>query len=359
MLTMQKEQQSALITGIRGQDAAFLAHLLLREGYLVYGLDRRSGESSFWRLRELGIEQDVAIVHADLTEYHAVKKAISGIRPSLIFNLAAQSFVKASFDNPFTTIDVNTIGLLNILESVRELGMVDTRIYQASTSELFGIPLEVPQRETTPFYPRSPYGVSKLAAHWLAVNYRESYGMFCCCGILFNHESELRGEEFVTRKIAKGVAEIALGKRKNPIVLGNLDAMRDWGYAGDFVKAMYKILTADKPADYVVATGKTISVREFVEIAFNTVGKHIVWDKTKDGYDIGLCDGSIVVETSAEFYRPAEVSLLRGDYSKIKEELSWSPECDVVELAQRMVQADIERLQSGTCNMRRLVNNYV
>jgi len=335
---------TALITGIRGQDACMLTKLLVDHGYTVYGIDRRSGEASYWRLREEGVLDSVSVIYADLTEYHAVKRALEQVRPDLLFNLAAQSFVQASFNNPFTTLNVNTIGLMNILEAVRELKL-GTRIYQASTSELFGKPLQVPQSETTPFYPRSPYGVSKLAAHWMAVNYREAYNMFCSCGILFNHESEYRGEEFLTRKVTKGVAEFVTGKRTEPIQVGNLESCRDWGYARDYVEAMYLMLTADSPEDFVIATGKTYSVKDFITLAFAAGNIPIEWGED-EGLPVAVnAQHGIVVRTSPEFYRPAEVDLLLGDPAKARERLGWSASHSLEELIDIMVSKDIARLK--------------
>lgn len=336
--------ENVIITGIRGQDGVLLASLLLRKGYDVWGVDRRSGESSYWRLREEGIFNKVRIVHADLTDFYAIRDAIRTIQPSMIFNLAAQSFVAASFANPYSTINTNQIGLLNILEAVKDINR-SIRVYQASTSELFGVPMEVPQRETTPFYPRSPYGIAKLGAHWLAVNYRESYDMFCCCGILFNHESEYRGEEFVTRKITSGVARIVSGTQRSPIVLGNLDAKRDWGYARDYVEAMYRMMVADDPDDYVVATGRTHTIREFATMAFAAAGIEVSWEREgKVERAISPTHG-VVVETSDEFKRPAEVSLLCGDASKIRDKLGWTPSCSLEAMITLMVDADMRRIQ--------------
>lgn len=336
-------KQKALITGIRGQDGTLLASHLLEKGYEVHGLDRRSGEPG-WRLIEEGILGRIHIHHADLTEYHAVKRVLRTVQPTHIFNLAAQSFVHASFDIPFTTLDVNTTGLLNILEAVRELKL-DSRLYQASTSELYGLTQEIPQNEKTPFYPRSPYGISKLAAHWLVINYRESYEISCCAGILFNHESEYRGEEFVTRKVTKAVAEFATGIRRDPIVLGNLDAKRDWGYARDYVEAMERMINNPKPTEYVVATGTTTTVRKFVEHAFGYIGKEISWEEAGD-MTLGIDQhGTVVVKTDPVFLRPAEVPTLVGDATRIRTELGWEPKTLVIELIEKMVVSDIRRLE--------------
>ncbi|MGC9023035.1 MAG: GDP-mannose 4,6-dehydratase, partial [Dissulfurimicrobium sp.] len=266
----------ALITGIRGQDGAYLAKLLLEKGYEVYGADRRSGDSSNWRLKELGIESHVKIVYMDLLELTNILRTIEKIKPDEVYNLAAQSFVKVSFDQPILTADIDAMGVLRLLEALRTYNP-SARFYQASTSEMFGRVQEVPQSEKTPFYPRSPYGVSKLFAHWMTVNYRESYGMFACSGILFNHESPFRGLEFVTRKITHAIAQIKRG-RLDKVVVGNLDSKRDWGYAPEYVNAMWRMLQQESPDDYVIATGETHTVREWIECAFKAVEYEIAWE---------------------------------------------------------------------------------
>ena len=259
-------KKTALITGIRGQDGGYLAKMLLEKGYEVYGADRRSGETGFWRLKELAIYEDVKIVYMDLLELTNVMKIIEKVKPDEVYNLAAQSFVQASFDQPLLTSDINSLGVLRLLESLRVI-QPDAKFYQASTSEMFGKVEHSPQTEATPFHPRSPYGVSKLFGHWITVNYRESYGMFCCSGLLFNHESPLRGLEFVTRKISYSVGRILYGLQ-NKVVLGNVDAKRDWGYAPEYVEAMHLMLQQSNPDDYLIATGESHSIREFAELAF-------------------------------------------------------------------------------------------
>ncbi|MCM8807770.1 MAG: GDP-mannose 4,6-dehydratase [candidate division WOR-3 bacterium] len=337
-------KKKALITGIRGQDGAYLAKLLIEKGYEVYGADRRSGDSGFWRLKELGVDKDVKVIYMDLLELTNIMRVIEKIKPDEVYNLAAQSFVQASFEQPILTSDINAMGVLRLLEALR-LIKPDVKFYQASTSEMFGKVQEIPQTEKTPFYPRSPYGVSKLFAHWITVNYRESYKMFACSGISFNHESPLRGLEFVTRKITYGVARIKYGLQ-DKIILGNLDAKRDWGYAKEYVEAMWLILQQNEPDDYVLATGETHSVREFVEKAFELVGYEIIW--TGEGKEVKGIDkrsGKVVVETSPEFYRPAEVDSLIGDPKKAKEKLGWIPKTKFEELVQIMVEADIKRVE--------------
>jgi len=333
----------ALITGIRGQDGAYLARLLLEKGYEVYGADRRSGDSSFWRLKELGIEKDVKIRYMDLLELTNIMREIERIKPDEVYNLAAQSFVHASFEQPLLTADIDAMGVLRILEVLRAI-KPDTRFYQASTSEMFGKAQAIPQNEKTPFYPRSPYAVSKLFGHWICVNYRESYNMFNCSGILFNHESPLRGIEFITRKLSSGVAKIKYGLQ-DKIVLGNLDSRRDWGYAPEYVEAMWLMLQQPEPDDYVIATGETHSVREFIEFAFKYAGFDIIWKgKGIEEKGIDKKTGRTMVEVSSEFFRPAEVEVLLGDYSKAKEKLGWQPKMKFEELVRIMVEADLKRM---------------
>lgn len=335
--------KKALITGIRGQDGAYLTRLLLEKGYKVYGADRRSGDMNFWRLKELGIERDVEIRYIDLLELTNIMREIERIKPDEVYNLAAQSFVHTSFEQPILTADIDAIGVLRILEVLRTL-KADTKFYQASTSEMFGKVQAIPQNEKTQFYPRSPYGVSKLFGHWITVNYRESYGMFTCSGILFNHESPLRGFEFVTRKITHGVAMIKHGYQQK-IVLGNLDSKRDWGFAPEYVEAMWLMLQQAEPDDYVVATGETHSIREFVEGAFRSIGIEIEWSGKEDnekGADRQT--GRVVIEVSPEFYRPAEVELLIGDYRKARKRLGWIPKTTFENIVQIMVEADLRRI---------------
>jgi GDPmannose 4,6-dehydratase len=341
--------KTALITGIRGQDGAYLARLLLEKGYRVYGADRRSGDSSYWRLKELGIEKDVEIIYMDLLEYTNIIDTIKKIKPDEVFNLSAQSFVKVSFEQPLLTAEVDAMGVLRLLEAVRHFSP-GSRFYQASTSEMFGKVQEIPQTEKTPFYPRSPYGVSKLFAHWITVNYRESYGMFACSGILFNHESPLRGLEFVTRKITHSVARIKY-RLQDKLILGNLDSRRDWGYAPEYVEAMWLMLQQAEPDDYVVATGETHSVREFVENAFAVAGIEIEWEGEGVGErGIDRSNGRVVVEISEQYSRPAEVELLMGDPSKAKQTLGWHPKTTFKELVRLMTESNQER--TSLCYLR-------
>lgn len=336
----------ALVTGIRGQDAAYLAKFLLEKGYEVWGADRRSGDSSNWRLKELGIEKDVKIVYMDLLELTNIMRTIDKIKPDEIYNLAAQSFVGVSFEKPFLTTEIDAVGVLRILEAIRTL-KPNTKFYQASTSEMFGKVQEIPQNEKTPFYPRSPYGVAKLFGHWITVNYRESFNLFACSGILFNHESPLRGVEFVTRKITYSLAGIKYGLQ-DKLVLGNLDAKRDWGYAKEYVEGMWLMLQQEEPDDYVLATGETHTVREFVERAAEIAGFKIEWEgEGVNTKGIDKNTGKIIVEVSPEFYRPAEVDILIGDYSKAKEKLGWEPKTKFDKLVEIMMEADLKRVKNG------------
>jgi GDPmannose 4,6-dehydratase len=336
----------ALITGIRGQDGAYLAKLLLEKGYEVYGADRRSGEGGFWRLKELGIEKDVKIVYMDLLEFTNILRTIEKIKPDEIYNLAAQSFVAASFEQPILTSDINSLGTLRLLEVIRTV-KPDTKFYQASTSEMFGKAKTLPLNEESYFYPRSPYAVSKLFAHWITVNYREAYNIFACSGILFNHESPLRGTEFITRKVSLAVARIKYGKQ-DKLVVGNLDAKRDWGYAPEYVYGMYLMLQNDKPEDFVLATGEAHSVREFIEEAFRVAGFEIYWEgKGLEEKGRDAKTGKVLVEVSPEFYRPAEVDVLLGDYSKAKKILGWEPKTTFKELVRIMVEEDLRRVKDG------------
>ena len=337
-------RKKALITGIRGQDGAYLSKLLLEKGYDVYGVDRRSGDSSFWRLKDLGIEKDVKILYMDLLELTNIMRTIEKTKPDEIYNLAAQSFVQASFEQPLLTADIDAMGVLRLLEALRTI-KPDTKFYQASTSEMFGLVQEIPQKESTPFYPRSPYAVAKLFSHWMVVNYRESYNMFACSGILFNHESPLRGLEFVTRKITYGIAKIKRGLQEK-IVLGNLDSKRDWGYAKEFVEGMWLMLQQPKADDYVLATGETHTVREFVEAAFKAAGYDIVWKgEGVNTQGIDKKSGEVLVEISPDFYRPAEVDILIGDPQKARDKLGWAPRIKFQDLVAMMVEADIKRVE--------------
>ncbi|MFN8091418.1 MAG: GDP-mannose 4,6-dehydratase [Vicinamibacteria bacterium] len=312
----------ALITGITGQDGSYLAELLLEKGYDVHGLVRRSSSFNTWRIDH--VRDRLTLHYGDLVDQNSIVRALEAIEPDEVYNLAAQSHVKVSFDMPEYTTDVTAIGVLRVLDAVRDIGL-KTRFYQAGSSEMFGLVQETPQTERTPFHPRSPYAVSKVYGHWMTVNYRESYGMHVSNGILFNHESPRRGENFVTRKITMGVAAIKQGRAKD-LRLGNLDAKRDWGYAKDYVEAMWRMLQQDEPGDYVVATGETHSVREFCEEAFSSVG----------------LDWKDFVKVDAKYFRPAEVDLLLGDATKARTVLGWEPKVTFRGLAKLMVEADLE-----------------
>ncbi len=312
----------ALITGITGQDGSYLAELLLEKGYDVHGLVRRSSSFNTWRIDH--VRDRLTLHYGDLVDQNSIVRALEAIEPDEVYNLAAQSHVKVSFDMPEYTTDVTAIGVLRVLDAVRDIGL-KTRFYQAGSSEMFGLVQETPQTERTPFHPRSPYAVSKVYGHWMTVNYRESYGMHVSNGILFNHESPRRGENFVTRKITMGVAAIKQGRAKD-LRLGNLDAKRDWGYARDYVEAMWRMLQQDEPGDYVVATGETHSVREFCEEAFGSVG----------------LDWKDFVKVDAKYFRPAEVDLLLGDATKARTVLGWEPKVTFRGLAKLMVEADLE-----------------
>ena len=336
--------KKALITGIKGQDGAYLARLLLEKGYDVYGADRRRSDMASWRLSDLGIEEDVKIIYMDLLEITNVIDVVKKLQPDEIYNLAAQSFVKTSFDQPFVTSQVDALGVLSVLDAVKHFSS-GTRFYQASTSEMFGKVQAIPQDENTPFYPRSPYAVAKLYAHWMTINYRESYDLFACSGILFNHESPLRGLEFVTRKITNGVARIKSGLL-DKISLGNLDAKRDWGFAKEFVEAMWLMLQQEKADDYVIATGKTYVVREFAELAFKAAGIDLVWEGEGVGTrGVDRKSSKILVDVSPDFYRPAEVELLLGNSTKAKKRLKWEATTSFSDLVALMVESDLKRLQ--------------
>jgi GDPmannose 4,6-dehydratase len=337
----------ALLTGVTGQDGAYLAELLLNKGYTVHGMHRRSSLSNTGRIDHLlqdlhQKETNFFLHYGDLTDSANVFRLIKDIEPDEIYNLGAQSHVQVSFETPEYTANSDGLGALRILEAIRILGLEDkSRFYQASTSELFGKVREVPQKETTPFYPRSPYSIAKLYAYWITINYREAYDMFACNGILFNHESPLRGETFVTRKITIAVSKIKKGLQ-DKLYLGNLNAKRDWGFAGDYVEAMWLMLNQDKPDDYVVATGETHSVREFTELAFREAGVDIEWEGEgvneigRDGNS-----GKVLVEVDPMFYRPTEVDLLIGDPSKAREKLGWKTKVSFEELIRMMVKSDM------------------
>jgi len=319
----------ALITGINGMDGSHLADLLLEKGYEVYGMERRTSTPN--RTNTKHLEGKINFIHGDLTDQNSLLRCLRESDPQEIYNLGAQSFVGESWNTPDQTSEVNGMGVLRMLEAIREDGE-DRKFYQASTSEMFGKVQETPQSESTPFYPRSPYGVSKLYGHWITKNYRESYDIFASSGILFNHESERRGIEFVTRKITDGVARIHLGLQ-DKITLGNLDAKRDWGYAPDYVEAMWLILQQDEPGDYVISTGETHSIKEFLDLAFQ---------------HIGITDWKNYVEQDPRFMRPAEVDLLRGDSTKAYNELGWKPKTSFKELVGKMVKGDIEKIKNET-----------
>lgn len=341
-------QKTALITGVTGQDGAYLSQLLLDKGYVVYGAYRRTSSVNFWRLQELGLESHprLHLVEYDLTDQGATIALVQKVQPDEIYNLAAQSFVGVSFEQPATTAHITGIGALHLLEAVR-LVNPKIRFYQASTSEMFGKVQAVPQSEDTPFYPRSPYGVAKLYAHWMTVNYRESYGIFGASGILFNHESPLRGREFVTRKITDAVARIHLGQQ-DVLELGNLDAKRDWGYAQEYVEGMWRILQAEQPDTFVLATGRTETVRDFVRMAFLAVGITLDFRGAGDAeVAVDSASGKTLVRVNPRFYRPAEVELLIGDPSKARAQLGWQATTSLEALCQMMVEADLRRVTNG------------
>jgi GDPmannose 4,6-dehydratase len=337
-------RRKAIITGVSGQDGAYLTRLLLDKGYHVTGTYRRTSSVNFWRMNELGVLDHPALelVEHDLTDAGSTIRLVERAKADEIYNLAAQSFVGVSFDQPVTTAEVTGIGALNLLEGIRIVNP-RTRFYQASTSEMFGKVRTVPQSEDTPFYPRSPYGIAKLFAHWSTVNYRESYDIFATSGILFNHESPLRGREFVTRKITDAVAKIKLGKQ--PLLeLGNLDAKRDWGFASEYVEGMWRMLQANRPDTYVLATGRTETVRDFVTMAFAAAGYQLEWsgrDERETGVDIAT--GRTLVRVNPRFFRPAEVDLLIGDASKARAELGWEARTTLEQLCQMMITADLTR----------------
>ncbi|CAE6840145.1 GDP-mannose 4,6-dehydratase [Paraburkholderia nemoris] len=338
----------ALITGITGQDGAYLAELLLGKGYTVYGTYRRTSSVNFWRIEELGIDKNpgLHLVEYDLTDLSSSIRLLQTTGATEVYNLAAQSFVGVSFDQPVTTAEITGLGPVNLLEAIRIVNP-SIRFYQASTSEMFGNVQAIPQIESTPFYPRSPYGVAKLYAHWMAINYRESYGIFASSGILFNHESPLRGREFVTRKITDSMAKISLGKL-DVLELGNMDAKRDWGFAKEYVEGMWRMLQADKPDTYVLATNRTETVRDFVSMAGKAAGFDLVWHGSAENeVAVDSKSGKTLVRVNPKFYRPAEVELLIGNPEKATRELDWKPKTTLEQLCQMMVEADVRRNEAG------------
>jgi GDPmannose 4,6-dehydratase len=339
---------SAVVVGISGQDGAYLAEFLLDRGYDVYGTFRRTSSFNFWRIEELGIKDHpkLHLVEFDLTDLSGAIRLLQKSGAREVYNLGAQSFVGVSFEQPITTSEITGLGAVNMLEAIR---IVDPtiRYYQASTSEMFGKVMQVPQTEATPFYPRSPYGVAKLFAHWMTVNYRESYGIFGASGILFNHESPLRGREFVTRKISDGAAKIALGQL-DCLELGNLDAARDWGFAREYVEGMWRMLQADEPDTFVLATGQTHSVREFAAMAFAAAGITLEFRGAADQeHAVDTATGRTVLRVNPAFYRPAEVDHLIGDAAKARDLLGWQPQTGLKELCDLMVEADLRRNRAG------------
>ena len=337
----------AVVTGITGQDGAYLTQLLLERGYKVYGTYRRTSSVNFWRLEELGVAHhpQLELVEYDLTDPGASIRLMQTAQPDEVYNLAAQSFVGVSFEQPLTTAHITGLGALHLLEAIR---IVNPRIrfYQASTSEMYGQIHEMPQTETTFFHPRSPYGVAKLFAHWSTVNYRESYDLFACSGILFNHESPLRGKEFVTRKITDAAARIHLGQQQ-VLELGNLDAQRDWGYAREYVEGMHRMMQHSTPETYLLATNQTWTVRHFVELAFQALGMELHWQGSADqeqGYD---AQGKLRVRVNPRYYRPCEVEVLCGNPAKARRDLGWEPRTSLAELCRLMVEADVRRNERG------------
>jgi GDPmannose 4,6-dehydratase len=338
---------TALVTGITGQDGAYLTRSLLNKGYRVFGAFRRGASVDHSRLNALGItETDIEFIPFELLEYANLRRAIEEVQPDEIYNLAAQSFVAISFEQPLFTTDVNALGVARILEVIREVNPA-IKFYQASTSEMFGKVQAVPQNERTPFYPRSPYAISKLYAHWTTVNYRESHGLYACSGILFNHESPLRGIEFVTRKITCGLAHIIAGQQ-DFVELGNLDAKRDWGFAGDYVEGMQLMLQQPEPDDYVLATGETTSVRNFCELAAAVLDFQLTW-KGEGPNTIGIDrrSGKTIIRVNPKYYRPAEVNLLIGDATKARAKFGWSPKITLPALVEMMVEADLRRVEQA------------
>ncbi len=340
--------KQAVVTGITGQDGAYLAAYLLEQGYQVYGTYRRTSSLNTWRIRELGIAEhpNLHLLAYDLTDLGSSIRLLETTQPCEVYNLAAQSFVGVSFDQPVATAHITGLGPVHLLEAIRVVNP-KIRFYQASTSEMFGKVQAVPQTEDTPFYPRSPYGVAKLYAHWMTINYRESYDLFASSGLLFNHESPLRGREFVTRKITDAIAKISLGQQ-DLLALGNLDAKRDWGFAKDYVIGMHAMLQADEPDTFVLASGRTETVRHFVDLSCAAAGIALEWrgtDEAEEGVDSKT--GKVIVKIDPTFYRPAEVELLIGDYSKAKQRLGWKPTTSLESLCRMMIEADLQRHQQG------------
>jgi GDPmannose 4,6-dehydratase len=341
-------KKRAVVTGITGQDGAYLAELLLSKGYVVYGTYRRTSSVNFWRIEELGIQNhpDLNLVEYDLTDLGSSLTLIKDATPDEVYNLAAQSFVGVSFNQPDATAQITGMGALHLLEAIR-LTNRNIKFYQASTSEMFGKVQAIPQKEDTPFYPRSPYGVAKLFAHWMTINYRESYGIFGCSGILFNHESPLRGREFVTRKITDSVAKIKLGKL-DVLELGNMGAKRDWGFAKEYVEGMWRMLQVDEADSYVLATNRTETVRSFVDMAFKAAGYELRFEGAEaNEVAIDVKTGKTLVRVNQKFYRPAEVDLLIGDPGRAKEKLGWEPQTTLEQLCAMMVEADLRRNAEG------------
>jgi len=341
-------EKVAFITGITGQDGAYLAKLLLKKGYTVHGLKRRSSSFNTGRIDHLYQDPHVSkrnfiLHHGDLTDSTNLIRIIQEVQPDEIYNLAAQSHVHVSFETPEYTANADALGTLRILEAIRLLGMVEkTKFYQASTSELYGIAQEVPQNENTPFYPRSPYAVAKLYGYWITINYREAYNMYACNGILFNHESPVRGETFVTRKITRAAVRISMGTQEQ-VFLGNLDAKRDWGHAGDFVDGMWRMLQQEKPEDFVLATGVTTTIREFAERAFAEVGITLGWSgRGVDEVGRDTKTGNTVVSVDPTYFRPTEVDLLIGDATKARKKLNWKPTLDLQQMIEEMIASDLE-----------------
>ena len=338
-------QKTAMITGVTGQDGGYLAKLLLEKGYRVIGLYRRGATDTFSKIKEHGIFDKIELVDFDLLELSNICRLMKRYQPDEFYNLAAQSFVAVSWEEPIYTAQADGMGVAYILEAIREFSP-KTKFYQASTSEMFGLVQEIPQKETTPFYPRSPYGCAKVYAHWLTTNYRESFDIFACSGILFNHESPMRGKEFVTRKITDHFAQLSLGLTDAPLELGNLGAKRDWGFAGDYVEAMWLMLQQEKPDTYVVSTGETHPIRDFVTLAGKYAGFDIEWQgKGVDEIGIDKKTGKTVVKVNPKFFRPAEVELLIGDPSKAEKVLGWKRKVSYESLCKMMVEADIARYQ--------------
>ena len=340
--------KTAIITGVSGQDGAYLTELLLSKGYTVYGTYRRTSSVNFWRMEELGVAShpNLKLVEFDLTDLSTCIRLLQTSEATEVYNLAAQSFVGVSFEQPITTAEITGVGAVNLLEAIRIVNP-KVRFYQASTSEMFGKVQAIPQLESTAFYPRSPYGVAKLYAHWMTVNYRESYGIFGSSGILFNHESPLRGREFVTRKITDSMAKIKLGKL-DVLELGNIDAKRDWGFAKEYVEGMWRMLQADKPDTYVLATNRTETVRDFVAMAAKAAGFELEFrGKAEDEVAVDRSTGKTLMRVNPRFYRPAEVELLIGDPAKAKRDLGWAPTTTLEQLCAMMVSADLRRNQAG------------